>query len=414
MRTMVTGGCGFVGRHLVRRLLSLGHEVWILDDLSTGLHPDDWLEGVTARHAIAGAVHYSLANGALVFIQGDLTFLLLQQLGRTPDRAAFALPEFDFIYALASVVGGRAKIDGDPIGVGIDLAIDATFFLWMVRYKDRIGKVLYASSSAAYPVNLQQSEGHAALRESMIDFGAGGLGQPDMTYGWSKLTGEYLSRLAASRYGMSIACVRPFSGYGEDQDLTYPVPAIAFRVARGDDPVTVWGTGEQGRDFVHIEDCVTAMMAAIERIHDGSAVNIGTGRLTTFLEVAATFVRLAGRRAAIRPMIGKPVGVESRYCDPARMEALLEWKPAISLEEGFGRVLEAAYRRVAAEDSETAAELRPHEEVPVGQTLVCSGLQSATEPAGPRVPLQRGPRLKPAPPGLATISAVRVPAGSGL
>ena len=267
---------------------------------------------------------------------------------RTQKRAFLggALPEFDFIYALASVVGGRTKMDDDPLGVGIDLAIDASFFLWLVRNRAKIGKVLYASSSAAYPINLQKSEGHVALNEAMIDFTTGELGQPDMTYGWSKLTGEYLSRLAASHYGVHIACVRPFSGYGEDQDLTYPVPAIAFRVARGDEPITVWGTGEQGRDFVHIEDCITAMLAAIERIHDGSGINIGTGKLTTFLEVAAKFLKQAGRSAAIRPMIGQPVGVQSRYCDPTRMERLLAWKPEISIEDGFSRVLQAAYRRV--------------------------------------------------------------------
>jgi nucleoside-diphosphate-sugar epimerase len=263
-----------------------------------------------------------------------------------PNGAGLALPEFDYVYALASVVGGRVKIDGDPIAVGIDLAIDAIFFLWLVRNKEKIGKVLYASSSAAYPINLQKRDGHVALNESMIDFTTGELGQPDMTYGWSKLTGEYLSRLAASHYGISIACVRPFSGYGEDQDLTYPVPAIAFRVARGDDPVTVWGTGEQGRDLVHIEDCITAMLAAVDRIRDGSSINIGTGKLTTFLEVAAKFVQLAGHSAAIRPMIDRPVGVQSRYCDPARMEQLLAWKPEISMEDGFARVLKAAYQRV--------------------------------------------------------------------
>jgi nucleoside-diphosphate-sugar epimerase len=181
----------------------------------------------------------------------------------------------------------------------------------------------------------------------MIDFRSGDLGQPDMTYGWSKLTGEYLSHLAATRYGMSVACVRPFSGYGEDQDLSYPVPAIAFRVARGDDPVAVWGTGEQGRDFVHIEDCITAMILAADRIHDGSGINIGTGRLTTFLQVAELFLKLEGRRAKIQPQIGKPVGVQSRYADPSEMQRVLEWKPSISLEEGFGRVLEAAHKRTA-------------------------------------------------------------------
>jgi nucleoside-diphosphate-sugar epimerase len=108
----------------------------------------------------------------------------------------------------------------------------------------------------------------------------------------------------------------------------------------------VWGTGEQGRDFVHIEDCITAMLLAVDRIHDGSGVNIGTGRLTTFIQVAKKFVELDKRQAEIKPMIGKPVGVQSRYCDPTHMERVLGWKPSISLEEGFGRVLAAAHDRV--------------------------------------------------------------------
>jgi UDP-glucose 4-epimerase len=153
--------------------------------------------------------------------------------------------------------------------------------------------------------------------------------------------------LAASHYGIWVACVRPFSGYGEDQDVTYPVPAIALRVARGDDPVAVWGSGKQARDFIHIDDCITAMLLAVDRIHDGSSVNIGTGRLTTFLEVAGLFLKLDGRTSTIEPMLDKPVGVQSRYCDPSHMQTILAWKPTISLEEGFGRVLEGARRRGA-------------------------------------------------------------------
>jgi UDP-glucose 4-epimerase len=353
--SLVTGGCGFVGRRLVHRLLQLGHDVWIVDDLSTGLDPDVWLQEVSRREERDGTVQYRIGNRTLTFLNEDAAVTFLKQLGTIRAHPKIRFPAFDSVFALASIVGGRAKIDGDPIGVGVDLAIDSLFFLWLVRNRERVGKALYASSSAAYPTNLQQREGHVALREDLIDFSTGELGQPDMTYGWSKLTGEYLSRLAASRYGVRIACVRPFSGYGEDQDLSYPVPAIAYRVARGDDPVRVWGTGEQGRDFVHIDDCITAMLRAIDSIHDGSGVNIGTGRLTTFLEVAALFVRLAGRTARIQPMVGQPVGVQSRYCDPQRMEQLLGWKPEISLEDGFRRVFAAAQGRVALLGAEAVA-----------------------------------------------------------
>ncbi len=344
MTALVTGACGFVGRHLVRRLLQSGNDLWIIDDLSTGLHPDEWLGG-TREIAEGRVTRYRCDGRQVVFVHEDLAVTMLRQLGTIPE-GRLDFPALDYVFALASVVGGRLKIDGDPMHVAVDLGIDSLFFLWLVRNKENIGKVLYASSSAAYPIKLQRKDGHVALQEEMIDFVSGDLGQPDMTYGWSKLTGEYLSHLAARQYGIKIGCVRPFSGYGEDQDLSYPVPAIAYRVARGDDPVVVWGTGEQGRDFVHIEDCITAMLLTIDRIHDGSGINIGTGQLTTFLEVAALFVKLAGYSAAVKPKIGQPVGVQSRYCDPTRMRRALDWQPEISLEEGFSRVLQAARERV--------------------------------------------------------------------
>ena len=351
-RVLVTGGCGFVGRHLINRLLldDDEQELWVVDDLSTGRHPATWtspvLEISHEQPYRSGLVFQpTIGNARLIFVNADFSSVAYSELKRQQDLGFPRLPHFDEIYHLASVVGGRAMIDGDPLAVGIDLSIDSSFFLWAAKV-NRPDRILYASSSAAYPVARQTASGGVALQEDMIDFTAG-FSQPDFTYGWSKLTGEYLSTIAVRSYGLAVAVVRPFSGYGEDQDLTYPVPAIALRVAARQNPVRVWGSGNQGRDFIHIDDCVEGCVRACRTIKDGTAVNLGSGVLTSFRELAALMIRIERYDATVQGTDNKPVGVAQRYCDPSNMKRALGWSPAISLEEGMARVLAGARERLA-------------------------------------------------------------------
>ncbi len=336
---LVTGGCGFVGRHLTRRLLKEGYQLWIVDDLSIGLHPDEWLPGNDKRKEIAAGV-FEYDDGGVIFVHGDARDFFSSRI----DLGTLEEPAFGDVFHFAAVVGGRLTIDGNPLAVAIDLALDALCFNWAVQKTPE--RLLYASSSAAYPVDLQGEDGAVALKESDIEFG-GRLGQPDMTYGWSKLTGEYLARIAHQHYGLHTACVRPFSGYGEEQDLTYPVPSIALRAAKREAPLTVWGSGLQGRDFVHIDDCIEAALRVLAAVNDGSAVNIGSGKLINFREVARLFATLEGYEPEIKPVEDKPVGVHSRYADISHMKEVLDWEPTISIEEGFGRVLRVAHERKA-------------------------------------------------------------------
>ena len=313
--TLVTGGCGFVGRHLVKRLLNENHQVVVVDNLYSGIHPDLWVNDK---------------------LKSNLTFHNLDARDFFSSSKSFE-QKFDNVFHLSAVIGGRIKIDKDPISVAQDLSIDSEFFNWAIKSKPE--QILYASSSAAYPTNLQQSDSQTLLSEDMITFD-GTLGFPDMTYGWSKLTGEYLSRLASKHYGLNVACVRPFSGYGEDQDKSYPVPAIGERAVKKEDPLIVWGTGKQSRDFVYIEDCIDAMLLAIEKITDGSAVNISSGKLTSFLEIAQIYANIAGYSPKIQPLDDMPEGVFARFGDTKKSKDLLGWMPKTDLHDGLTIVYE--------------------------------------------------------------------------
>lgn len=337
---LVSGGCGFVGRNMVNRLFkNTSDRIIFVDDLSVGTHPSTWLPEELKR-SDQNASFYG-EEERLVFIQEDFRHTL-QHLDRNPnhfqEKYGLEFEKFADVFHFAAIVGGRAKIDGDPMMVALDLSIDAEFFYWICKHKPE--RVLYPSSSAAYPVDLQTDTYAIALKESDIDFSK--MGQPDMTYGWSKLTGEYLAHIAAKYYGVSVTCIRPFSGYGEDQDLTYPVPAIAARAANKENPFEVWGSGKQGRDFVHIDDVLDCTLLAMEKITDGRAINIGQGQLTSFLDLIDIFTDFAGYKPTIKPLLDKPVGVHSRYCNMDWVKENLGWEPKISIREGMRRVYEKA------------------------------------------------------------------------
>lgn len=323
---------------MVNRLYnSTKDRILFIDDLSVGIHPEHWIKEPLKRKIKDLEIYGE--DERLLYIGGDFRDFLrniIADPNYLVNEYNIDIAEFADVFHFAAIVGGRAKIDGDPMMVALDLSIDAEFFYWICRQKPE--RVLYPSSSAAYPVNLQTDTHAIALSESDIDFN--NMGQPDMTYGWSKLTGEYLAKIAAEYYGVSITCIRPFSGYGEDQDLTYPVPSLAARAANKENPFEVWGSGKQGRDFVHIDDVLDCTLLAMDQITDGTAINIGMGKLTTFLEIIDIFTGFAGYKPTIKPLLDKPVGVHSRYCNMDFVKDTLGWEAKISTEEGMRRVYE--------------------------------------------------------------------------
>jgi nucleoside-diphosphate-sugar epimerase len=316
---LITGGCGFVGRHFAHRLAFLGHDVWVVDNLASSgaLHPDAW------------PLHLRCEAR---FIQMDV---------RDFFNAGPKDQDYELILHLAAIVEGRAVIENDPLAVAEDLAIDAMFFKWVTSLDTLPRKVVYFSSSAAYPVALQTVESPHALHEMAFHFSGSlpkdlWIGLPDLTYGWAKMTGEYLACIAHKTYGLNVVCYRPFSGYGEDQHPSYPFPAILNRVLNGDDPVEIWS--DSVRDFVYIEDVVDCVLSTMRKVNDGGAVNIGTGTGTSFASLVQTMAGVVGRPATARVRAEKPQGVYYRVADTRRL-ASLGYKATTSLSEGVQKCL---------------------------------------------------------------------------
>ncbi|MET9950168.1 NAD-dependent epimerase/dehydratase family protein [Streptomyces sp. NPDC006339] len=288
MRVLLTGTAGFVGRHLHRALDERGDTVTAVDL-------------VHGRDAL--------------------------------DLFRFDSAPYDLAIHCAAIVGGRASIDGSPLGVATNLALDSWYMRWLAR--TQTPRAVYFSSSAAYPVALQTPGPVRRLVEADIDYQQPG--RPDATYGLAKLTGEQLCQYAAAE-GTQMTVLRPFSGYGSDQDDAYPFPAFIRRAKERQDPFEIWGDGTSTRDWIHIDDLVGATLAAADEDVEGP-VNLGTGRATSFDELARMVTTAVGYTPPLKHLASAPQGVHHRVCDPSKM--LEFYLPKVTLEEGIQRALAA-------------------------------------------------------------------------
>ncbi len=323
---LVTGGCSFIGSHLVDALVARGAKVRIVDDLSSGTREN---------------VQHHLDNGAVELRSEDLL---------APGVAKRAVEGMEHVFHLAANHGGRGYIDLHQAACATNLALDGL----MIRaaHQGGVQKFTFASSGCVYPEHLQHDPSEILyLTEDLVrpPYSA------DNLYGWAKLMCELTLRAYHQDYGFKCASLRYFTAYGERCLENHAVIAMIARAFVQQDPFIVWGTGEQIRNWTYVSDIVEGTILAAEKIDDGTAVNLGTMERTRVIDAARMILERTGVKSTLLPDPTKPTGPYNRVCDNSLTQRLLGWSPKVSFSVGLDRTIKWYFE--ANEKAQVAGDL---------------------------------------------------------
>ncbi|MCM2304839.1 MAG: NAD-dependent epimerase/dehydratase family protein [Elusimicrobia bacterium] len=317
-KVLVAGGGGFIGSHVVERLLRNHRGV-----------------RVTAAGRMSAENKRNLSevlrHPGLRVIKGDL---------RDPRFCRKACKGQDVVLNLAAIVGGvgynsahHASLFRDNMTLQINV-LEAARLEGVKRY-------LVVSTACVYPrdciIPTPETEG---FRD-----------EPELTnrgYGWSKRMGEYLGRAYAEEFGMQVAIVRPYNAYGPrdhyDLDKSHVIAALVRRVCEGESPLKVWGDGKSTRAFLYVDDFARGLLDVAEKYPNADPVNIGSSDEISIKDLAKAVLRAAGAektKLVFDP--SKPSGQPRRACDTKKSRRVLGFTAKISLDEGLRRTI-AWYR----------------------------------------------------------------------
>ena len=295
-KIIVTGGAGFIGSHLVDALIEEGHEVLIIDNLSTGKREN--------------------INSRAKFFEADL---------RDFEKIRPLFEGVDFVFHQAALP--RVPLSIEKPKETNDINVGGTLNTLLAAKEARVKKFIYASSSSVYG-----NKSELPLREDEPC-------SPLSPYALQKYIGELYCKIFYEIYKLPTVSLRYFNVYGPRQPREgayVPVISIFLTQKKQGEPLTITGDGEQTRDFTHVLDVVRANILALEsdKVGGGEVINIGAGKNYTINEIAKL---IGGEVTYIPPRLGD---IRHTLADITLAQNLLGWQPKITLEQGIKQLLE--------------------------------------------------------------------------
>lgn len=295
-RCLVTGGAGFIGSNLTAVLLASGHEVAVLDDLSSGFRTN------------------LRADSRLTFVEGDV---------RNRSAVRRAMDGASTVFHLAASVGNKRSID-DPFH---DAEVNVIGTLNVLEEARSAGarRVVVSSSAGIFGElkTLPIREDHPV--------------EPDTPYGSTKLCAEKLSLAFGKLHGFGVVCLRYFNVYGPNQRFDAygnVIPIFVFKLLEGE-PLTIFGDGEQTRDFVNVRDVVQANIKAAAADGVTGAFNIGSGTRISVNELVSRIVAASGRKPTVVHGPPRAGDVRDSLADIGAARSRLGFEPVVGLDEGL-------------------------------------------------------------------------------
>ena len=317
MKILVTGGAGMIGSNLTKRLTGEGHEVFVIDNL--------W----------RGKLEYLNDDNGCPVIPLDTHFFNLDL--KIPGVANEIIANVEYVVHLADIVAGIDYVFKNQGGIFRDnILINSNVIASVRKNADTLKGFIYVGTVCSFPLTRQNSLDVIPLREEEL-YPA----MPESAYGWSKLMGQYETDLLEQETGIPACNLMFHNVYGSPCDFgarSQVIPALIRKAVNyPDEPFHVWGSGDQGRAFIHVDDIVDAICLTLEKGLGKGVIQIGPSVCTSIREIAEAVVAISGKNIDIFYDTTKPEGDKARSADYSKAKSILGWEPKTNLIDGLSK-----------------------------------------------------------------------------